>query len=183
MFFGVRLNCTCILNIYTWRVHAMTLLFNNQTTEFFFLQQSFYWTRRFDSETRAFFEENQQRSRTVHTAIEQLRNTTDFLEKLEDVTIEEDELIEHAADDGVKERTGMGTEAILRLLKLCTSITNFKFWKQHYALAIGLPRAHLHHQWLLINNIYTFWVFERKPRHCQHSLISGPYPRGSRVLE
>ena len=42
--------------------------------------------------------------------------------------------------DGVRERTGMGTEAILRPLKLCTSITNLKFRNKHYALqADGLP--------------------------------------------
>ena len=97
-------------------------------------------------------------------AISYVRNTTDFLEKLEDVTIDDDEvmvsfdvkslftsvpvddayaaieqLVRADDHDGVRERTGMGTEAILRLLKLCKSITNFKFRNKHYALADGLP--------------------------------------------
>ena len=97
-------------------------------------------------------------------AISYVRNTTDFLEKLEDVTIDDDEvmvsfdvkslftsvpvddayaaieqLVRADHHDGVREPTGMGTEAIHLLLKLCMSITNFKFRNKHYALADGLP--------------------------------------------
>ena len=95
-----------------------------------------------------------------------VRNTTDFLEKLEDVTIDDDELelmvsfdvkslftsmpiddvytaieqlVRANGHDGVREWMGMGTEAILRLLKLFMSITNFKFRNKHYARADGLP--------------------------------------------
>ena len=113
-----------------------------------------------------------------------VRNTTDFLEKLEDVTIDDDELmvsfdiksmftsvpiddaytaIEQLVraddNDGVRVRTGMGTEAILRLLKLCMYITNFKFRSKHYALADGLPMGSPASS--VIANIYMR-VFEEK---------------------
>ena len=42
-----------------------------------------------------------------------------------------EQLVRADDHDGVRERTGMGTEAILRLLKLCMSITNFKFRNKH----------------------------------------------------
>ena len=37
-----------------------------QTTEFFVFQQSFYWTRRFDPETRAFFGYTSKLSKQIH---------------------------------------------------------------------------------------------------------------------
>ena len=81
--------------------------------------------------------------------------------KLEEVTIEEDEVmvsynvkslftsvpIDEAyaaiekiirADDGVKKQTGMEADAILKLLKLCMTMTNFRFRNKHYALVDGL---------------------------------------------
>ena len=89
-------------------------------------------------------------------------NTRDFVEKIEDIEIEDDEVmvsydvkslftsvpvddayaeIEKVlrADPGVQERTGMGVEAVLKLLKLCLSMTNFKFRNKHYALSDGSP--------------------------------------------
>ena len=77
-------------------------------------------------------------------------NTGDFVEKIEDIKIEDYEVmvsydvkslvtsvpvddayaeIEKVlrADPGVKEQAGMGVEAVLKLLKLCISMTNFKF--------------------------------------------------------
>ena len=113
-----------------------------------------------------------------------IRNTTGFLEKLEDVTIDDDEimvsfdvkslftsvliddsytvieqLVRADDHDGVRERTAMGTEAILRLLKRCMSFTNFKFRNKHYALADGLPMGSPASP--VIANIYMR-VFEEK---------------------
>ena len=113
-----------------------------------------------------------------------VRNTTDFLENLEDVTIDDDgvmvsfdvkslftsvpvddayaaieQLVRADDHDGVRERTGMGMEAILRLLKLCMSTTNFKFRNKHYALADGLPMGSPASP--VIANIYMR-VFEEK---------------------
>ena len=42
-----------------------------------------------------------------------------------------EQLVRADDHDGVREQTGMGTEAILRLLKLFMSITNFKFRNKH----------------------------------------------------
>ena len=37
------------------------------------------------------------------------------------------------ADDDVEKRTGKGADAILKLLKLCMMMTNFRFRNKHYA--------------------------------------------------
>ena len=91
-----------------------------------------------------------------------IENTAAFVEEVENVIIEEDEVmvsfdakslftsvpIDDAytvieefvrADTGVKERTGMEANAVLKLLKLCMSITNFRFRDRHYELTDGLP--------------------------------------------
>ena len=70
-----------------------------------------------------------------------------------------EQLVRADDHDGVRERTGMGTEAILRLLKLCMSITNFKFRNKHYAPADGLPMGSPASP--VIANIYMR-VFEEK---------------------
>ena len=57
---------------------------------------------------------------------------------------------------GVKKRTGTGADAILKLLKLCMTMTNFRFRNKHYALADGLPMGSP-----VIANIYMK-VFEEK---------------------
>ena len=91
-----------------------------------------------------------------------IKNTTDFVGKLKDITIEDDEImvsydvkslftnvpigaaykeIEKAVrgDKDVKQRTGMGADAIMKLVELCLSITNFQFQDKHYELTDGLP--------------------------------------------
>lgn len=42
-------------------------------------------------------------------------------------------------DDGMKERTGIGGDAILKLLKICMTMTDFRFRNKQCALAVGLP--------------------------------------------
>ena len=48
------------------RTHEHLLLSDSSTTEFFVFQQSFYWTRRFDPETRAFFGYTSKLSKQIH---------------------------------------------------------------------------------------------------------------------
>ena len=102
--------------------------------------------------------------------------------KLEEVTIEEGEVmvsydvkslftsvpIDEAyaaiekivrADDGVKKRTGEEADEILKLLKQCRMMTNFRFRNKHYPLADGLPMGSPASP--VIANIYMK-VFEEK---------------------
>ena len=55
----------CWRKEWTWKVKTTA----QSTTEFFVFQQSFYWTRRFDPETRAFFGYTSKLSKQIHLYI------------------------------------------------------------------------------------------------------------------
>ena len=91
-----------------------------------------------------------------------IKNTADFVEKLKNATIEEDEImvsfdikslftsvpvdqaeiaVQEALrnDEELQERTNLKVDAIMSLVRLCLTTTSFQFRDTHYELTDGLP--------------------------------------------